>query len=112
MNFNFANWHLVPEDATIPAGTPFWRYISGEDEGRYYGRGVDYDLGLAERWSDDDYYTEERILDPGVAVIEQRAQKMFRTFWGSLEYQWEYDDVFVQDKWRNLAAKYVEKEAD
>lgn len=110
MNFNFTNWHLVPKDATIPAGTPFWRYDPEKDEGRYFGQGVDYAIGRTERWSDDDYYTEEQILDPAVAAQEERAQKMFRTFWGSLDYRWEYEEDFVQDQWRNFATKYVEKE--
>ena len=112
MNFNFTNWHLVPKDATIPAGTPFWRHDPEKDVGLYYGQGVDYDNGLTERWYDEDYYTKEPILPPAEAALEERAQKMFRTFWGSLDFQWEHEEDFVQDKWRNLAAKYVEKEVD
>ena len=112
MNFNFSNWHLVPKDATIPAGTPYWRYDSEDDEGRYFGQGVDYDIGQAERWSDEDYFTKEPIPSPDEAALEERAQKMFRTFWGSIDYRWEYEDDHHQDKWRRVAAAYIEKEVD
>lgn len=107
MNLNFANWHLVPKDATIPAGTPYWRYNNEEDEGRYYGQGVDYDIGRAERWSNDDYYTEEPILSPEDEKIEKRAWDMYYSMPDSAE--WEYEPLDTQAAWLNLARKYVEK---
>ena len=111
MNFpNFTNWHLVPEDATIPEGTPFWRYDPEEDEGRYFGQGVDYDIGLAERWSDEDYYTEEPIPAPAEAAIWERAERMYRIVHPSMDFAWEYQSQDTKDRWYTLAKKYDEKE--
>ena len=103
---NFNAWHKVPKDADIPAQTPYWRYDDEEDEGRYYGQGVDYDIGLAERWSNEDYYTEEPILSPEEEKVEERARAMYYEMWGT---GWEYEYTDVRGNWLDLARKYVEK---
>ena len=111
MNFpDFNAWHKVPQDATIPAGTPFWRYDPEEGAGRYFGQGVDYGIGLAERWSDEDYYTEQPIPDPGEAAIWARAEKMYSTMHPSLDDAWGWHSQGTKDRWYDLAKKYVEKE--
>lgn len=107
MNLNFTNWHPVPQDAVIPKGTPYWRYDSEESLGRYYGHGVDYDIGPAERWSDSEYYTEEPILSPEEEKIEKRARAMYYSMPDSAE--WEYEPLDIQEAWLDLARKYVEK---
>ena len=112
MNFpDFNTWHKVPGNATIPAGTPFWLYDPEEGEGRYFGQGVDYNIGLAERWFDEDYYyTEQPIPDPTEAAIWKRAEKMYRTAHPSLDDAWEYQSQDTKDRWYTLAKKYDEKE--
>ena len=110
MNFNFTNWHLVPKDATVPAGTPFWDYDPEADEGRYFGQGVDYDIVPAERWTDEDYYTEQPIPDLTEAAIWGRAERMYRIVHPSMDFAWEYQSQDTKDRWYTLAKKYVEKE--
>ena len=112
MNFpNFNAWRKVPKDATIPAGTPFWRYDPEEGAGRYFGQGVGYGIGLAERWSDEDYYTEEPIPDPAEAAIWERAEKMYRIVHPSMDFAWEYQSQDTKDRWYTVATeKYGEKE--
>lgn len=113
MNFNFSNWHLVPKDATIPAGTPYWHFDRKTMVGVYKGEGTFCDIGPNGRLNvNEDYFTEEPIPAPDEAALEERAQKMFRMFWDSLAYQWEYEYDHMHDKWRRLAAAYVEKETD
>ena len=105
---DFNTWHKVPGNATIPAGTPFWRYDPEEDEGRYFGQGVDYDIGLAERWSDEDYYTEQPIPDPGEAAIWERAERMYSSVYPSLDDAWGWHSQDTKDRWYALAKKYKE----
>lgn len=104
---NFNAWHEVPKDATIPAGTPYWRYSSEEDGGRYYGRGVGSDLDPSERFPRVDYYTEEPILSPEQEAQEKRARAMYYAVPGSDT--WEHLDWYTQEAWLGLAARYVEK---
>ena len=105
MNFpDFNAWHLVPKDATIPAGTPYWRVDPEEGTSRYFGHGVGF--GLAERWSDEDYYTEQPIPDPTEAAIWKRAERMYRTAYSSLDDAWEYQSQDTKDRWYTLAKMY------
>lgn len=111
MNFpDFNTWHKVPGNATIPAGTPYWRYDPEEGAGRYFGQGVNYGIGLAERWSDEDYYTEQPIPDPTEAAIWERAERMYSAVYQSLDDAWGWHSQDTKDHWYNLAKKYVEKE--
>ena len=111
MNFpDFNTWHKVPRDATIPAGTPYWRYTSEEGAGSYFGQGVGYDIRLAERWSDEDYYTEQPIPDPAEAAIWKKAERMYRIVHPSMDFAWEYQSQDTKDRWYTLAKKYDEKE--
>ena len=103
---NFNAWHKVPEDATIPAGTPYWRYVSEEGEGWYYGHGVHGDLDPSERHPFVDYYTEERIPSPEEEVIVNRSRNMYFLAGGT---GWEYESLATKEKWHNLATKYTEK---
>lgn len=107
---DFNKWHKVPKDATITAVTPFWLYDPEEGAGRYFGQGVDYNIGLAERWSDEDYYTEEPISDPGEVAIWKRAERMYRIVHPSMDFAWEYQSQDTKDRWYTLAKKYDEKE--
>ena len=111
MNFpDFSTWHKVPKDATIQAGTPFWRYDPEEYAGRYFGQGVDYAIGRGGRWPDVDYYTEQPIPDPDEAANWKKAEKMYRTAYSSLDDAWEYQSQDTKDRWYTLAKKYDEKE--
>ena len=109
MNFpNFTNWHLVPKDATIPAGTPYWRVEPGTDRGYYVGRGLSYDRDL--RGTLSVYYTEQPIPDPTEAAIWERAERMYSAVYPSLDDAWGWHSQDTKDHWYNLAKKYVEKE--
>ena len=109
MNFpDFNTWHKVPRDATIPAGTPYWRFESENNIGYYIsgGRSQDYDL----RNTSSTYYTEQPITDPDEAANWQKAEKMYRTAYSSLDDAWEYQTQDTKDRWYALAKKYDEKE--
>ena len=111
MNFpDFNTWHKVPKDATIPAGTPYWRYDSNKGRGGCYEWGIVHDLGPTDRWPDNDYYTEQPIPDPGEAANWKKAEKMYRTAYSSLDDAWEYQSQDTKDRWYTLAKKYDEKE--
>ena len=111
MNFpNFNAWHKVPKDATIPAGTPYWCYVSEEDHGSYYGRGTVRDLGPWGRRPEFDYYTEQPIPDPDEEAIWARAEKMYSAAYPSLDDAWGWHSQDTKDRWYALAKKYVEKE--
>ena len=111
MNFpDFNTWHKVPKDATIPAGTPFWRYDPEAGAGRYFGQGVGYGIGLAERWPDEDYYTEEPIPDPDESATWARAERMHSAVCPSLDDAWDWYSGDAKYRWYALAKKYIEKE--
>ena len=111
MNFpNFNAWHKVPKDATIPAGTPYWCYVSEEDQGSYDGRGIVRDLGPTERGSDNDYYTEQPIPDPDESATWARAERMHSAVCPSLDDAWDWYSGDAKYRWYALAKKYVEKE--
>lgn len=109
MNFpNFTNWHLVPKDATIPAGTPYWRVEPGTDRGYYVGRGLSYDRDL--RGTLSVYYTEQPIPDPDESATWARAERMHSAVCPSLDDAWDWYSGDTKDRWYDLAKKYVEKE--
>ena len=109
MNFpDFNTWHKVPKDATIPAGTPYWRVEPGAARGHYVGTGLSYDRNLLSMSSD--YYTEQPIPDPGEAAIWERAERMYSTMHPSLDDAWGWHSQDTKDRWYALAKKYVEKE--
>ena len=111
MNFpDFNTWHKVPKGATIPAGTPFWRYDPKGGAGRYLGRGVGYGAGPEERWPDDDYFTEEPIPDPDESATWARAERMHSAVCPSLDDAWDWNSGDAKYRWYDLAKKYVEKE--
>ena len=109
MNFpDFNTWHKVPGNATIPAGTPYWRVEPGTVSGYYVGRGLSYDRDLrGTLWV---YYTEQPIPDQTEAAIWKRAERMYRTAYSSLDNAWEYQSQDTKDRWYTLAKKYDEKE--
>lgn len=107
MNFpDFNTWHKVPEDADIPAQTPYFTAREGEFR-EYLIRGWDETYFPEARNPDRDYYTEEPILSPDEEKIEKRARTMYYAMGGT---GWEYEGTPIQNCWRNLAKKYVEKE--
>ena len=109
MNFpNFNAWHKVPKDATIPAGTPYWRIEQDTARGYYVGTGLSYDLDLRGKLSV--YYTEQPIPDPTEAAIWERAERMYSAVYPSLDDAWGWHSQDTKDQWYNLAEKYVEKE--
>ena len=109
MNFpNFNTWHLVPKDATIPAGTPYWRVEPGATGGHYIGKGLSHDRDL--RGMSSDYYTEQPIPDPAEAAIWKRAERMYRIVHPSMDFAWGYQSQDTKDRWYALAKKYDEKE--
>ena len=111
MNFpNFNAWHKVPKDATIPAGTPYWRIVQDTARGYYVGTGLSHDHDLRSMSSDYYYYTEQPIPDPGEATIWERAEKMYSTMHPSLDDAWGWHSQDTKDRWYDLAKKYVEKE--
>ena len=109
MNFpDFNTWHKVPKDATIPAGTPYWRIEHDTASGYYVGNGLSYDRDLRSRSSD--HYTEQPIPDPGEAAIWERAEKMYSAAYPSLDDAWDWNSGDAKYRWYALAKKYVEKE--
>ena len=110
MNFpDFNTWHKVPKDATIPAGTPYWRIEQGTARGYYVGTGLSYDRDL--RSLPSDYYTEQPIPDPTEAAIWERAKRMYRIVHPSMDFAWEYQSQDTKDRWYTVATeKYDEKE--
>lgn len=103
---NFNAWHKVPTDATIPALTPYFTVKGGEFRD-YLAVGWYETYSPEVRNPDRDYYTEERIPSPEDEKIEKRARDMYYAMPDSTE--WEYLVWQVQEAWRNLARKYVEK---
>ena len=109
MNFpDFNTWHKVPENATIPAGTPYWLIEHDTARGYYVGTGISYDHNLLSMASD--YYTEQPIPDPAEVANWKNAEKMYRTAYSSLDDAWEYQSQDTKDRWYALAKKYDEKE--
>ena len=109
MNFpNFNTWHKVPKDATIPAGTPFWRVEPGTTGGYYVVNGVSFDQDL--RSMSSDYYTEQPIPDPDESATWARAERMHSAVCPSLDDAWDWYARDTKDRWYALAKKYVEKE--
>lgn len=109
MNFpDFSTWYKVPKDATIPAGTPYWRIEQDTARGYYVGTGLSHDRDL--RGTLSVYYTEQPIPDPDEAANWKKAEKMYRTAYSSLDDAWEYQSQDTKDRWYTLAKKYDEKE--
>ena len=109
MNFpDFNTWHKVPKDATIPAGTPYWRIEQDTAIGHYAGNGLSYDRDL--RSLSSDHYTEQPIPDPAEEAIWARAEKMYSAVYPSLDDAWGWHSQDTKDRWYALAKKYVEKE--
>lgn len=103
---NFNAWHKVPKDADIPAETPFFTVVGGSIRA-YVAMGWAAGHPARDRDPHLDYYTEERIPSPEEEVVEKRARAMYYSMPDSTE--WEYLVWQVQEVWRNLARKYVEK---
>ena len=109
MNFpDFNTWHKVPENATLPAGTPYWRIHQDTARGYYVRTGISYDRNLPSM--DSDYYTEQPIPDPGEAAIWERAERMYSAVYSSLDDAWDWNSGDAKYRWYALAKKYVEKE--
>ena len=109
MNFpDFNTWHKVPKDATIPAGTPYWRIEHATGIGHYAGNGLSYDRDL--RSLSSDHYTEQPIPAPDEAAIWARAEKMYSAAYPSLDDAWDWNSGDAKYRWYALAKKYVEKE--
>ena len=103
---NFNAWHKVPEDATIPARTPYFT-AKGGDFKEYLSEGWREKYFPRDRNFDREYYTEKPIPSPEEEKIEKRARAMYYEVPDSDV--WEYLDGHVQEAWLNLARKYVEK---
>ena len=109
MNFpNFNAWHKVPKDATIPAGTPYWRIEQDTARGYYVGTGLSYDRDLGSLASD--HYTEEPIPDPDESATWARAERMHSAVCPSLDDAWDWYSGDAKYRWYALAKKYIEKE--
>ena len=109
MNFpDFNTWHKVPKDATIPAGTPYWRIEHETASGHYVGNGLSYDRDI--RSLSSDHYTEQPIPAPDEAAILARAEKMYSAAYPSLDDAWDWNSGDAKYRWYDLAKKYVEKE--
>lgn len=102
---DFNKWHKVPQDATIPTGTPYWRIEPDTGDGYYLSRGLSFDRDISSMRSD--YYTEEPILSPAEAEVEKRAREMYYSI--PSPDIWEHLDWYTHEAWFDLARKYVEK---
>lgn len=104
---DFSTWHPIPEGTVIPARTP---YVEIYTDGDIYLRatGVSNNKVVTLREPLAEVFTEQPIPHPESDTWE-RAERMYRTMWPSLDDAWEYQTQDTKAFWYTFAEKYIEK---